>query len=241
MTEPPRDRNYVPALGYHWLTPYYDVVVGATTRERIFKKALIRQAGVEPGQQILDLACGTGTLAIWIKRGAPAAIVTAVDGDRAILSLAERKANRAKVTIQFDHAFSEKLPYPDEHFDRVVSSLFFHHLTWNNKKRTAAEIYRVLKPRGELHVADWGRAGNMLMRGLFFSIQVLDGFENTQDNVWGRLIELFEQEGFAKVAERQRFPTIFGTMALYGAVKNSDADLATQAERPSGEPLRTET
>ncbi|MCH8239880.1 MAG: class I SAM-dependent methyltransferase [Proteobacteria bacterium] len=221
MTAPPPDSKYVPALGYHWLTPYYDVVVGATTRERTFKKALIQQARFEAGQQILDLACGTGTLAIMIKCNKPAASVTAVDGDQAILSLAERKANRAKVAIQFDHAFSEKLPYPDEHFDRVVSSLFFHHLTWDNKKRTACEIYRVLKPRGELHVADWGRAGNKLMRGLFFFIQVLDGFETTQDNVSGKLIELFEQEGFAKVAERQSFPTIFGTMALYSAVKNS--------------------
>ena len=61
-------------------------------------------------------------------------------------------------------------------------------------------------------MADWGRAGNMLMRGLLFFIQVLDGFENTQDNVSGKLIELFEQEGFAKVAERQSLPTIFGTM-----------------------------
>ena len=221
MTTPSPDSYYVPALGYHWLTPYYDVVVGATTRERIIKKALVQQARFEAGQRILDLACGTGTLAILIKCSEPEVSVVAIDGDRAILFLAEGKAKRAKVAVQFDHAYSDNLPYPNEYFDRVVSSLFFHHLSWDNKKRTTGEIYRVLKPRGELHVADWGRAGNMLMRGLFFSIQVLDGFENTQDNVSRKLIDLFEQEGFSKVVERQSFHTIFGTMALYSAVKNS--------------------
>ena len=64
----PTEPKYVPALGYHWLTPYYDAVVGTTTRERSFKHALIKQAGFEPGQQVLDLASGTGTLAIWIKQ-----------------------------------------------------------------------------------------------------------------------------------------------------------------------------
>ena len=59
------------------------------------------------------------------------------------------------------------LPYPAAHFDRVVSSLFFHHLTWEDKERTALELLRVLKPVAALHVADWGRADNALMRGLF--------------------------------------------------------------------------
>jgi hypothetical protein len=57
------------------------------------------------------------------------------------------------------------------------------------------------------------------MRGLFLSVQLLDGFRNTQDNVSGRLIELFEQAGFADVAQRRTFSTIYGTMALYSAVK----------------------
>ena len=68
--------KYVPALGFDWLTPYYDAVVRATTRERHFKHALIRHASFEPGQRVLDLACGTGTLAIWIKQYQPQADVT---------------------------------------------------------------------------------------------------------------------------------------------------------------------
>ncbi len=218
MQRPPESK-YVPALGFHWLTPYYDAVVGTTTRERSFKQALIKQARFEPGQRVLDLASGTGTLAIWIKQHQPQANIKEVDGDPAIISLASRKAQKANVSVQFDRALSYSLPYPAAHFDRVVSSLFFHHLSWENKERTAQELFRVLKSGAELHVADWGGPTNALMRGLFLFIQLLDGFENTQDNVAGKLITLFENAGFVEVSERQTFSTIFGTMALYSAVK----------------------
>ena len=218
MQRPPESK-YVPALGFHWLTPYYDAVVGTTTRERSFKQALIKQARFEPGQRVLDLASGTGTLAIWIKQHQPQANVTGVDGDPAIISLASRKAQKANVSVQFDRALSYSLPYPAAHFDRVVSSLFFHHLSWKNKERTAQELFRVLKPGAELHIADWGRATNALMRGLFLFVQLLDGFENTQDNVSGKLITLFEQTGFVEVSQRQTFGTVYGTLALYSAIK----------------------
>ena len=213
--------KYVPALRFRWLTPAYDAVVGATTRERTFKRALIEQVHVGPGQRVLDLACGTGTLAIWIKAKQPQADVIGIDGDPAILAIASRKAREAGVSVQLDHGLSHSQPYPAAHFDRVVSSLFFHHLSWADKQRTVREVFRVLKPGGELHVADWGRASNPLMRGLFLLVQTLDGFENTRDNVAGRLVELFESGGFVQVAQRRAFATVFGTLALYKAVKPS--------------------
>lgn len=212
--------DYVPALGFHWLTPYYDAVVGATTRENIFKRALIAQAQVQAGHQVLDLACGTGTLTTWLKQQQPDAHIIGVDGDPTILQIAKRKAERAGVALHLDHALSTALPYPDGHFDRIVSSLFFHHLSWADKQRTAVELFRVLKRGGELHIADWGRAANPVMRALFLSIQLLDGFDNTRDNVRGRLIELFTAAGFSEVRERSAFATVYGTMSLYSATKN---------------------
>ena len=215
----PADSKFVPALGFNWLTPYYDAVVGATTRERRFKQALIEQARIEANHSVLDLASGTGTLAIWIKQHQPQAEIIGVDGDPAILALARRKAQQAGVAVQFDHALSHGLPYPAAHFDRVVSSLFFHHLSWADKVATAHELFRVLKPGAELHVADWGRATNPMMRALFLFIQLLDGFDNTQDNASGKLITLFEQTGFVDVSLRLTFSTVYGTMALYSAIK----------------------
>lgn len=211
--------KYVPALRYRWLTRYYDAVVGITTREQTFKSALVAQARLKSGHRVLDVACGTGTLSIWAKQESPQSEVVAVDGDPEILAIARRKAHRADTTIEFDTALSYDLPYPDAHFDRVLSSLFFHHLSLDDKLRTAREVYRVLKPGGQLHVADWGRAESWVMRGLFVFVQILDGFANTQDNVSGKLVGVFEEARLANVTEHQTFRTMFGTMALYSAEK----------------------
>ncbi len=213
------EKKYLPALRFHWLTPHYDAIAALTIPERRFKQALIAQANCEQGHRILDLASGTGTLAIRLKQLLPQSEVVGVDCDPAILSLAELKARQADVTVQFERAMSSALPYPDEHFDRAFSSLFFHHLAWKEKKQTAREIFRILRPGAELHVADWGRPSNLLMRGLFLFEQLFDGFENTQDNVSGRLITLFQESGFIQVSEEQTFDTLFGTLALYRATR----------------------
>lgn len=214
-----RDSGYVPALGFHALTPFYDFVVGATTRERAFKTALIAQAGISPGHTVLDLACGTGTLSIWAKQACPDADITGTDGDPAILARARRKAARAGLAMRFERAMSDALPYEDARFDRVLSSLFFHHLGPEEKQRTASECFRVLRPGGEFHVADWGKPSCKAMHALFYGVRLLDGFPNTRDNVDGKLPDIFFRAGFEGVAQRSSFDTIFGTMALYSATK----------------------
>lgn len=211
------NNSYVPALRFHFLTPAYDAVVRGTTRESRFKKALIDQAAIQPDHRVLDLACGTGTLSLWIKQRYPDTEVIGIDGDPMILAMAARKANAAGVNILFDHGFSYALPYPDRHFDRVLTSLFFHHLSWKDKQRTARELLRVLKPGGELHVADWGEPSNVLMSVLFRPVQWLDGLPNTQDNKDGKLMPMFRDEGFVNLHEHRHFNTVFGTLRLFSA------------------------
>ncbi len=213
------ERRYVPALGYDVLTRVYDPVVALTTREQTFKRRLIRHANVREGHAVLDLACGTGTLAVWIRRRVPGAHVVGVDGDPNILGLAKRKAQRRGIDVVFDHGLSTNLPYESASFDRVVSSLFFHHLSHEDKARTVQEVFRVLKPDGEFHVADWGKPQNVLMRALFVVVRSLDGFANTRDNVQGKLPELFRNGGFEDVQVRDEIATAFGTLAIYAMKK----------------------
>ncbi len=215
----PSASPYVPALAYHWLTPFYDRVVAFTTREREVKHALIAQAAIKPEHVVLDLASGTGTLALWIKQSAPRVSVMGVDADAAMIAIAGAKVLQAGLVIPFDRGLAHDLPYPAGQFDRVVSSLFFHHLSPADKVRTVREVWRVLKPGGELHVADWGPATNQLMRGLFVVVQLLDGFTNTRDHVAGRLGTIFAEGGFGQVAMREQFNTPLGTLALYSALK----------------------
>jgi ubiquinone/menaquinone biosynthesis C-methylase UbiE len=214
-----KNESYIPALSYEWLTPFYDTVVRLTTREKIFKKALNDQARIKANHQVLDLACGTGTLTILIKQSQPQAKVIGIDGDAKILAIAASKTKAAGLSIEFDEGMSYDLPYPDHTFDRVVSSLFFHHLTRENKLQTLREVYRVLKPNGEFHVADWGLPANPLMRGASYLIQLLDGFETTADSFNGLLPILLTQAGLEKVEETRAFNTMFGTIRLHKSSK----------------------
>ncbi len=214
--------RYIPALAYRWLTPLYDPVVALTTRERTFKAALVAQAALQPGQRVLDLACGTATLTIAAKRSQSQAEIVGLDGDAEILERARRKTAEAGLELRFDRALSHEMPYADATHDVVLSSLFFHHLDRDAKLATFREVRRVLRPGGVLHVADWGQAANPLMRVLFYLVQLLDGFETTADNVAGRLPQLMRDAGFVDVAETRRFATPLGTISLYRAFVPTD-------------------
>jgi SAM-dependent methyltransferase len=208
--------RYVPALGRDSLTALYDPLIALTVRERTFKEGLLDQAALTGGQRLLDLGCGTGTLAIWAKQREPGIDVVGIDGDPEVLHLARRKAGEAGVEIDFQEGLADELPFEDASFDRVTSSLLFHHLSRDVKERAAAEVARVLRPNGELHLADWG-PGGPLMRAAFLSVQLLDGFETTGDNVSGRLPEILSGAGLREVRERRRLRTISGSMVLLSA------------------------
>lgn len=215
----PESEKYIPALGYAPLTRFYDSVVALTTRERTFKSALITQANPAANTRLLDIACGTGTLAVRLKAQHPAVSITGIDGDPVILSMARSKAHKAGLSLQLDRGMSHDLPYPDNTFETVVSSLFFHHLNTKVKQQTASEAYRVLKPGGTLHIADWGKPDNRIMSYLFYGIQLLDGFANTSDNRKGLLPQILRQAGFKMVKTHSSFNTALGTIVLNSGVK----------------------
>ena len=212
-----RPADYLPAVRFDALTPLFDVFVRGTTRERTFKQKLLDQAQLEDGLDVLDLGSGSGTLAIWAKQREPGVQIRGLDGDSAIIAQAVRKATRAGVDIEFDEGLSYELPYPDGSFDRVLSSLFFHHLVLRDKERTIAEVARVLRPGGELHVADWGEPRSFPARVGAAAIRRFDGDEPTRDNLAGRLPELFEAGGLVDARERERVPAPLGVVSLYSA------------------------
>ena len=216
MTE--KKEKYVPALSFDFLTPFYDTAVKWTTRETVFKEKLVGQIEIPEDGRLLDLACGTATLTIALKRKFPQAEIYGLDGDAKILKIARRKAEDSGAKINFTEAFSTALPYPDEHFDAIVSGLFFHHLTPENKRKTLLEVRRVLKAGGTLHIADWGKSSSLLMKLASMPIQWLDG-ATTKDSYAGKLPEMMAEAEFSKVSETADFNTVFGTLRLHRAEK----------------------
>jgi len=106
--------------------------------------------------RVLEVGCGTGNAALLIKRMRPQLDVVGLDPDPRALARAARKAERAGVTLELDRGFADELPYPDASFDRVLSSLVFHHLEADLRLASLREVFRVLRPGGSLHLMDFG-------------------------------------------------------------------------------------
>ncbi|MDO9303444.1 MAG: methyltransferase domain-containing protein, partial [Anaerolineales bacterium] len=209
-----KDSHYVPAFGIHWLTPFYDSF--AKPFADSFRRRLIQQANIQPGQRVLDLGCGTGLLTIMLKRSIPDARVTGLDGDEEVLNIARDKSRGTD--IQWDHAFATDLPYPDQSFDAVVSSFVTHHLTSADKARTFQEVRRVLRPDGGFHIVDFGPPFNILTRA---QASVMKNLERTVDNFAGRILPMLTEAGFGEVKEAGHVITFFGPVAFYRAVKGA--------------------
>ncbi len=210
--------KYIPAVRFDRLTSIYDPLIQLIMPEKAFKSRMVEQMHIKKGYSILDVGCGTATLAILIKKSVPEAVVTGLDGDENVLRIATEKVKKEGVNIKLDKGMSFELSYPDNSFDRVTSSLVFHHLTKENKLRTFKEIYRVLKPDGELHVLDIGKPQNILM--LIPSL-ILRWFEEAGDNIRGLLPDMFRSAGFAKVEETRLYMTIIGTLTMYRVRKTA--------------------
>ncbi|TAJ29368.1 MAG: methyltransferase domain-containing protein, partial [Nitrospirae bacterium] len=187
------EHGYMPALRFDWLTPLYDPVIRWTMREALFKPRLVQQANIQPGHRVLDLGCGTATLTILIKQTHPETHVVGLDGDPKVLALARAKVAKAGVTVTLDQGMAFELPYPNHMFDRVLTSLLLHHLTKDNKRRTLSEVFRVLRPGGELHVADFGKPHNAVMAAVSLIVRWL---EEAGDNMKGLLPVLIREAGF---------------------------------------------
>ncbi len=208
------NEEYIPALSYRFLTPFYDFIQKFVVRDVRYKTMLIEQANIQPGHHVLDLGCGTGTLAIMAKQSQPSAEVTGLDADPAMLKVARYKSGERKAHVKFDVGFTNKLPYPDASFDRVMSSIMIHHLKTSEKIETAKEVFRVLKPSGQLHIIDFGKPytwyGKLL--GPF-----LHKFEEANDNIEGNLPKIFGAPGL-KTEITGHFWTFFGDLAFLKGV-----------------------
>lgn len=122
-------KAYVPALGFRSLTRFYDPILRLTLREDKFKTLLVQQAAVHAGQRVLDLGCGTATLTIMLKQACPGAVIVGLDADPDALEIARKKVSEAGVEVELREGTAFEPPFGAKSFDRVVSSLVFHHLS----------------------------------------------------------------------------------------------------------------
>jgi ubiquinone/menaquinone biosynthesis C-methylase UbiE len=138
---------------------HYDLLVFLLTlgRERRFRERMIELARLQPAESVLDIGCGTGTLAIAAKRKVgPSGVVHAIDASPEMIARAGHKARRAGVDVAFRNEPAQALSFADTQFDVVLSTLMFHHLPRPGRRSCALEMRRVLRPGGRALIVDFG-------------------------------------------------------------------------------------
>jgi ubiquinone/menaquinone biosynthesis C-methylase UbiE len=136
----------------------YDLLLWLVSlgRERAFREKMLRFAHLQPGETVLDVGCGTGTLAILAKQQVgPNGEVCGIDASPEMIARAQKKARRAGVDVTFKNAFAQSLAYPDARFNVVLTTVMLHHLPKKARAELAAQIRRVLKPGGRVLAIDF--------------------------------------------------------------------------------------
>ena len=198
-------KTYLPAAGRDWALPLYDPVVKLLGGDKV-RRTLLDQAALQPGYRVLDIGCGTGTLAVLIKQLYPTVEIVGLDPDPKALARAMRKAAKARVSVRFDQGFSDELPYPDASFDRVFSSFMFHHLPTDVREKTLREVCRVLAPGGSLLLVDFEPSDSkgLVARHL--------GSDHLKENSESRLLGLMQRAGFTRPMRLTGGAMLFGLL-----------------------------
>lgn len=204
--------QYIPALGFSWLTPVYDLFQHILTPEIRVKRRLIELAHIDPQARVLDIGSGTGTLTILVKQIYPQAQVTGLDIDAQALGIARAKAEARGVDVRWVNEAATRIPFAACSFERVLSSLMLHHLSYADKLTALRESWRVLVPGGEIYILDLGVPHSWVERLIGSAARRM---EHADDNIRGLIPALMCSAGFYKIKELERYTMVFGALSLY--------------------------
>ncbi|MBI2889607.1 MAG: methyltransferase domain-containing protein [Nitrospirae bacterium] len=198
--EAPQLYQVLPPAKYDFLTPLYDLgcrLFGIGPR---FRDSIIGHLDLRGGESILDAGCGTGVLAVRIKERWPSVTMMGLDPTPSALAIARKRAAKRNVAVDWKEGFAEALPFTDVSFDRVVTSLAFHHIPGDKKIAALRECLRVLRPGGRLLLVDFCERDTLGAR-IFLGLVI--GQEHLGDQV-GKLGAFLEEAGFAGVRRVHR-------------------------------------
>ncbi len=181
-------------------TTQYDLCAAlmGTGVNRPNSRMIVEMAQIKPGDRVLDVGCGTGSLTLTAKIYAGASgSVCGIDASPEMIAAARKKAKRGGIQAVFDVGLIEQIPYPEASFDVVISRLVIHHLPDDLKRRGVAEILRVLKPGGLVFLADFKPPSNPILTHILLAL--VGHHRMLQANVSG-LVPLLAETGFSEVA-----------------------------------------
>jgi ubiquinone/menaquinone biosynthesis C-methylase UbiE len=192
------------------IAPTYDAYMRKMTfgREAALREMTVRLAQVKPGDSVLEVGCGTGSLTLAAKRQAgPSGMVAGIDIIPMMIELSQRKAEQAREEITFQLGSITGIPFPDNQFDVVMGSFMIFHTSEDTRRKGITEIHRVLKPHGRLLLLDLAMPKAWLQRAIAQRIIFQGGLEHDLQE----LVPSLEAAGFT---DMEYGPAKFSIMGL---------------------------
>lgn len=201
-------KTFTPALAFHWLTPTYDIVCEWVGFGRSFKRRIVSLINPQSNQKLLDVGAGTGTFLSELLATYPDVKAFGIEPDPRILSLAKEKLAKVQASAELVEGTAGNLPFADQTFDIVTSTLVFHHLSTATKKEAMAEVYRVLKDSGRFYLIDFGKPESAIQTIALWLGSLFDGRENLWANLRGVLPQMLSETGFEVVEAAEPFRAV---------------------------------
>lgn len=145
---------------------FYDPFLKLTMDEQKFRQKIIELANLRGDEKTLDIGCGTGTLNLMLANSLDKGATYGIDVAPKMIEVARKKAQREGKKIEYRIGISTALPYEDNYFDIVFTTLLFHHLNFEEKGKALREISRVLKVDGKYISAEFGQFPDDFFHGI---------------------------------------------------------------------------
>lgn len=194
MTYKP-DYRYIPPITWSILTPLYDFSCFVGGLGPRFKTKVLNAVELRDGMTVADVGCGTGVFLKIAKQKFPNVRFVGLDPDKQALGIAERRLARARLAVELRNVFAESLPLAGQSVDVCFSTLAFHHMPDDIKRKAIQEVYRVLKTGGKAVIADFGETKGVSFRKFFF----FEKIEYLEGNSRGLIPRYLKEAGFKNV------------------------------------------